>query len=300
MARLRHDRYLERSPDRTWDLATGDTVARAVVDRRRPAEDSTRALLAEVLDHGRDGTPRRLAIGLRPGRGLAEEIDAVADDARSRGFVAIGVEVYLRFRRTLGEDLQDRALVLIAAPGVEDDRALYALVNASAQSSRPHVLLTLTAEGTHAWTDATPRVHEARAVYGAGPRRTATTMTLPEDVVRHLERRARAIEFAHSGRHAAADRLLRDVAAALVTRRACAAAGETYVMLGRQLLERGRAADADAVFGEAVMQAEATGAEPLTLTARVWQAAARTDRGQLTAAESICRAVLMTGSLSAG
>ena len=203
MAQLLHDRYLERTPDRAWDLATGESIARSAVDSHRRAARSTVALLGEVLDHGRDGTPRRLAIEVPPGRDLAERIDAVANDARSRGFVPIGVDIYLRFRRALAEELQDRALVLIALPGVSDDAGRYALLDAAAHSSRPHVLLTMTVATPVA--TASHRVHEARAVYGGNPRRAAVAGTLPEEVLRHLERRGRAIEFVHSGRHAAAD-----------------------------------------------------------------------------------------------
>jgi DNA-binding NtrC family response regulator len=300
MARLLHDRYLERTPERARDLATGRRIALSAIERRVRTDDSTLTGLGEVLDHGRDGTPRQLAAEVPAGRDLAACVDAIATTARARGFVSIAADVYLRFRRTLAGELQDRALVLIAMPPVGHDAALAALVDAAAHSSRPHVLVTLTA-GTRATTNA-QHVREARAVYGAasGRRVTPTPAPLADDVVRQLERRDRAIEFMQCGRHAAADRLLRDVAAALLRRRAFAAAAETYVMLGRLLLERGRAADADAVYGEAAVQAESANAGSSVLAARLWQAAARTDRGQLTAAESLCRAVLLTTTLTVG
>jgi hypothetical protein len=100
------------------------------------------------------------------------------------------------------------------------------------------------------------------------------------------------------GRHAAAERLLRDVAAALVRRHALSPAAQALISLGRLLLERGRAVDAERAFGEAADHAHTAKDEGLSLGARVWQAAARTDAGQLTAAESVCRAALLTGVLS--
>ncbi len=117
-------------------------------------------------------------------------------------------------------------------------------------------------------------------------------------MLRHVTRGSRAAEFVSSGRHAAAERLLRDVAAALMRRQARAPAAQALISLGRLLLERGRALDAEAAFGQAAGHAHAAKDEALSLSARVWQAAARTDAGQLTAAESVCRAALLAGVLA--
>ncbi|MBF8301634.1 MAG: Sigma-54 factor interaction protein, partial [Acidobacteria bacterium] len=118
------------------------------------------------------------------------------------------------------------------------------------------------------------------------------------DVLRHIERAARATEFHRTGRHAAAERLLRDVAGSLARRDAGAPAAATLVTLGRILLERGRAGAAEKAFDEAAHFAQSAGEEPSMLDARLWQAAARTDAGRLTDAESVCRAVLLTRVLS--
>jgi hypothetical protein len=121
--------------------------------------------------------------------------------------------------------------------------------------------------------------------------------TLPGDVLRHVTRGSRTPEFVSAGRHAAAERLLRDVAAALVRRQARVPAAQALISLGRLLLERGRAADAERVFSEAADHAHSAKDEALSLGARVWQAAARTDAAELTAAESVCRAALLAGAL---
>ena len=54
--------------------------------------------------------------------------------------------------------------------------------------------------------------------------------------MRHVERAARAAEFQRAGRHAAAERLLRDVAGTLSRREAWSAAARVLVALARLLL----------------------------------------------------------------
>ena len=113
-----------------------------------------------------------------------------------------------------------------------------------------------------------------------------------------MARGSRWVDLWQVGRHAAAERLLRDVAGALQRRRALVPAASTLVTLGRLMLERGRASDADAMFGDAATHAQAAKHEALSGTARIWQAAARTDAAQLTAAESLCRAAIVAGTLA--
>ena len=125
-----------------------------------------------------------------------------------------------------------------------------------------------------------------QALGPVGPARVAAA-PLRADVVRHLERATRASEFHRTGRHAAAERLLRDVAGSLVRRDACAAAATTFIALGRILLERGRAGAAEKAFDEAAHCAQSAGEETSMLDARLWQAAARTDAARLTDAESL-------------
>ena len=123
---------------------------------------------------------------------------------------------------------------------------------------------------------------------------------LPADVIRHVERASRATEFHRVGRHAAAERLLRDVAGSLTRRTAFAPAAATLITLGCLLLERGRAAAAEKVFEEAHRCADSAGEELPALDARLWQAAARTDAARLTDAESVCRTVLLASALTPG
>ncbi len=295
MSRLLHDRYFEYGTTHAWDLATGDSIcvdAIAADETEPPAPAS----FLEVLDHGREGEPRWVVADTAHGPRSPVLARRVAAAARVRGYVPIAAEVYLRLRETLDADLAQRALLLIVHPAGSIAAGRAALVDAAARWPRPHVLLTF----------ASPRpvlaghgafVREARAVYGARSTRPPLAATLPDDVLRHVTRGSRATEFVRNGRHAAAERLLRDVAGSLLRRQALAPAAHALVSLGRLLLERGRALDADQVFAEAATHAQAAKDEALSLSARVWQSAARTDAGQLTAAESVCRAALVTGVL---
>ena len=248
--------------------------------------------------------------------------DALADDLEERTLLLIG--------RFSSADSAPTARSLAAART--------ALMQAAAASPRPHVLLTFADRnrlrqgrvasrpdqpvlaGRSAFADrpgGPPKLHakaegprrstapavvrEARAAYrataGAGRARVASASP---DVVRLIERAAHAAEFQKSGRHAAAERLLRDVAGSLARRQALVPAAATLLTLGRMLLERGRAAPAEKAFEEAAQLAQTAEDEASMLDTRLWQAAARTDAGRLTDAEAICRAVLLTRQLSPG
>lgn len=123
------------------------------------------------------------------------------------------------------------------------------------------------------------------------------------DVGRYLERAKRAFDFHRIGRHAAAERLLREVAGNLTRRAAFAAAAMTLVSLGRILLERGRAPVAETTFAEAARLAALPGCAEsgeggaCLLDAQLWQSVARTDALRFTDAESLCRSVLQAPSL---
>ena len=214
------------------------------------------------------------------------------------------VPLYLRWREALAVDLEDRTLLLIGSFARGLSAARGALVQAASCSPRPHVLLTFADCRGPRRTSASIGacvVREARAAYGAMPAMPRPRgAALPPDVLRLVERASHAHDFQRSGRHAAAERLLRDVAGGLARRQARAPAAATLMTLGRMLLERGRVGPAEKAFDEAAQIAQAADDESIVGEARIWQAAARTDGGRLTDAESICRAVLLTRQLSAG
>jgi DNA-binding NtrC family response regulator len=257
--------------------------------------------LLEVLDDAREGAPRWLALDAAADEDIAGVVQRASEDADARGFVPIAADDYLRLRGRRVDDVRDRALLLIAGPGVPSDVARAALVEAAVRSPRPHVLLALGAQsgrsepaGSTAGTRGQPPVvREARVAYGVA----IAPGGVPHEVARHVERAARAAQLARSGCHAPAERLFRDVVASLARRGAGEQAAAAAIALGRLLLDRGRATDAEAMFATAAGHAGGDGAEPAALGARIWQAAARADSGQLVAAEALCRAVLTVGGL---
>ncbi len=310
MTRLLHDRYYAYATAHAWDLATGESVS--ITDLATPPVTlgSVGEPLIEVLDHGRDGEPRWVVIETRGGQSSLAVARRAAEQARLRGLVPIAVDVYLRLRSGLEEELRHRTLMLILAPGSALEPAREALLAASALSPRPHVLVSFRSNGRSGGSADLPAdrslespahiVREARAAYGAGTSPRPALNALPEDVLRHVARGSRWLELCQSGRHAAADRLLRDVAGALLRRRALVPAATMLITLGRLTLERGRALAADAIFADAASQAQGAKDESIAAVARVWQAIARTDAAQLTAAESLCRAAIVAGTLAGG
>ena len=289
MPQLLHDRYLAYDDIHGCDLATGNDVRLDALPQDSPGEDLP--ALVELLNDARDGSPRWIALDVRSRSQAAGLARCAAIAAQRRGFVPIIVPMYERLRDALASSLGERTLLLIGSFAGSLSAARAALVDAAVRTPRPHLLLTFrTSEAIKTnWV-----VREARAAYGAQPSSSRVAIAVPPGVARHVERAARATEFQRSGRHAAAERLLRDVAGALTRREAWGAASQVLVTLARLLLERGRTSAADKACAEAAEAATAGADEGLAVDARIWQAIARSDAARLTDAESICRAVLLT------
>jgi DNA-binding NtrC family response regulator/tetratricopeptide (TPR) repeat protein len=292
VGRLLRDRFFALDSLRGCDLATGDAVRMDELPAECPEPEAPPSLI-EVLAGARDGVPRWLVAEARNGAQAASITRRAAAEARRRGFVPILVPLLERLGRELDEALEERALLLIGSfpPTLAAARA--SLIAAAARSARPHVLLTF-----HGARSELPGgvVREARAAYGsvAVPAKLVP-LPMTSEVARHVARAWRAADFQRAGRHAAAERLLREVSATLLRRAARVQAAHTLIALGRLLLERGRATAAEKTLEEAAMLAQGEGDEILMGDARLWQASARIDAGRLTEAESLCRAVLVTG-----
>src|SRR5205814_3575075 len=93
-------------------------------------------------------------------------------------------------------------------------------------------------------------------------------------------------------RHAAAERLLRDVEAALARRGAGRQAARVAITLGRILVDRGQTKAAFESLEQAVSLAQSARCDDFAIEARLWQAATRIEDAALVEAESMCRAVL--------
>jgi DNA-binding NtrC family response regulator len=288
MGGLLRDRYFEYTTNRAWDLVTGETVSPPMEEEPVYTSGPAAGAFVELLEHGVEGVPRWI-VGNTSGPEWRVEARRMANEARRRGYVAIDLEIFLRARPLLLEHLRTRTVVLLAGPASSVDQMRAALLHAASISPGPHLLLqgglSRANGGQRQW-----RAAEARAAYGE--KDGVRSPQLTPDVRRLLDRAQRAVVFVQSGRHMAAERLLRETAAALVRRRAPGPAAEIHILLGEVLLERGRVAAADSVFQEAAANAEGVDVQAM-VRARIWQAAARTDAGQLSAAESLCRAALM-------
>src|SRR5262245_23721440 len=130
--RLLHDRYFAYDEDRCCDLASGETLPLADAqpgDELSPPMTDVPGLapLMEVLDHGRDGDPRWIVSAARHGSQAGALARRAAAGGRARGYVPVLVPLYHRFRQALGEELQDRALLLIAPSSSRSTDAVAAL-----------------------------------------------------------------------------------------------------------------------------------------------------------------------------
>ena len=141
MAGLLRDRYFEYAPNRAWDLVTGEPMSPGSDgDEARVAAPAPGPLI-ELLDHGSDGSPRWIVMAATAAEWRTHS-RIVAVEARRRGYVPMAVDIFLRTRLLLAEDLRTRTLVLIAKPDASSGELQAALLHATAISPGPHVLMT--------------------------------------------------------------------------------------------------------------------------------------------------------------
>jgi DNA-binding NtrC family response regulator len=245
--------------------------------------DANLTSLLEAMDHGRDGYPRWITIERINARDIPHEAERICASAASRGFVPLEIDAYMRKLVVGDTDLDERTLLLLDTAG-EPFRSHSVLLHAAARSARPHLLLTL----RRPIERPSPHlVREARAAYVARvPDRDSPRVT--ELVLRAK----RASEFVACGRHAAAERLLRDVIAALARRDSLVHASRLSIALSTLLGDRGRLGAAYAALEGAIKFAQSSRAEDLMIEGRIRQATIRVAEAALVEAEGLCRAVL--------
>jgi len=245
--------------------------------------DANLTSLLEAMDHGRDGYPRWITIERINARDIPHEAERICASAPSRVFVPLGIDAYMRKLVVGDTDLDERTLLLLDTAG-EPFRSHSVLLHAAARSARPHLLLTL----RRPIERPSPHlVREARAAYVARvPDRDSPRVT--ELVLRAK----RASEFVACGRHAAAERLLRDVIAALARRDSLVHASRLSIALSTLLGDRGRLGAAYAALEGAIKFAQSSRAEDLMIEGRIRQATIRVAEAALVEAEGLCRAVL--------
>ena len=267
-------------------------ISRALLARRRLHfadgmvrldANSNLTPLLEAMDHGRDGYPRWIVIERINARDIPQVAERISASASRRGFVALEIDAYMRKRVLDDNELDERTLLLVDAAG-ERFRAHAVLLHAAARSPRPHLLLTF----CRAMAERSPRlVREARAAYVA----RAVDRDSPQ-VTELVLRAKRGGECVARGRHAAAERLLREVIAALGRRDAFVHASRLSMTLAGVLGDRGRLADAYAALEAAIKFAQLGRADNLVVEGRIRQATIRIAEAAFVEAEALCRAVL--------
>jgi DNA-binding NtrC family response regulator len=135
------------------------------------------------------------------------------------------------------------------------------------------------------------RAAESRSAYGDTPAPRARAGKAPMMVdSRGMSLLEEARRWARGGRHAAAERTLRAAVGAFDRRNDLLHAGDSAMLLGRLLLERGRAAEAQSQFHLARDRFRQLGDAESAVRACMFAGLAETDEGKLAHAERTLRA----------
>ncbi len=311
------------SASKTWrsrsDPPTGDAVLTFALTSDRTHE--TVARLEEVFDSGVSGRPR--AVSFQVPNGPSRDVLAcvLARTARLRGYVPVASRAFeheapaiLGQRGWRKLPAGRHVLVLDACDGdaARDGGASLFFLSMGVSSERPHVWLRL--------EDSTEAGIGKRAVFAAGPREPlgvreestayvagvseapphvkpvvtpgpggASAAARPGGTGTH-DAVGQAIGCAiASGRHAQAERFLREWLGRCARRHDEAVAAEAALALGQLLLVRGRTDAAFRAFDEARMRFDRAGLVDGAVQAAVFIGLARTDAGRLGQAESALR-----------
>ncbi|HEY7791708.1 MAG TPA: sigma 54-interacting transcriptional regulator, partial [Vicinamibacterales bacterium] len=260
--------------------------------------------VAALLDESTGAGSRPAVVTLTgpPASGKSTAMAQIAREARVRGYVPVCVALLAAHARAakLPGDWKDhlagRHLLVIDDPPADAQTVARALVVASAISARAHVIVTTGLRaGSGAvleltrlpalWLDPQRVARLARAGRAAETATVYQSSSAPRDVEwdSGLDR---ATALSRAGRHAAAERQLRRVMAMAVRRRGRTCAGEGAVLLGKLLLQRGRAVDAARHFDEARRWFDGAGKAEGCVAAAVWFGLALADDGHLREAEA--------------
>jgi DNA-binding NtrC family response regulator/tetratricopeptide (TPR) repeat protein len=197
---------------------------------------------------------------------------------------------------------EERLRKSVVIPGVSGERIQRVVREAAAAcDGQPGVLIRLLQQrlggGRWPWAseprpaDCARRVAESADVYRVSDQGASCTGSADRAVLARIRcRRDEGLRLAGEGRHAAAERALRDALGALVRRRDHAAAGRAAVALGRLLRERGRHEAAAGLFEQARDLLQQGGADREAIGASICTAQVWTDAGRLRKAEAALHA----------
>lgn len=265
--------------------------------------------LVEVFDTGEPGRPRAVEVLVPAGVRRDITLSQIARAARLRGYVPVNTALLNDQalvppgRDGLREALADRHVLIIhdERRGSRGSSLALFLVALGLSNSRPHVVALLgdsTRPGLQARERPAPYLPECPAgVRGAAPvpvlRLASATGRADSMASRAQSNLGAATRLAASGRHAAAERLLRESLGALSRRGDVLGAGWAATALGSLLLVRGRALQGAGFFETAREHFDRANAAPAAGRAAVHLALAWTDLGRLEEAEAAARAVML-------
>jgi DNA-binding NtrC family response regulator len=299
-----------RPADRPVPARTGSFALGAAVDQ-----------LAEVLDSGVAGRPRSIRLAVPAGDQAIVARRVIARLARLRGYVPVAGRLMqgdaTRAPAGWQEAIDSRHAIVVHTDGAgagDDEAAALLFLALGVGSERPHVLLTVEETGGGGMrvpperTLTTPPVcvREQTAGYspeaaeaGTSPRtlpfgQRLETMAWPDrsrsGSVRPNPATLAGLDAARRGRHALAERLLREGLGRHRRRQDEGAAGEAAVALGQLLLIRGRPVAALGAFDSARGHFERARRAESAIQAAVFTGLAATDVGRWHEAESALRA----------
>jgi DNA-binding NtrC family response regulator/tetratricopeptide (TPR) repeat protein len=274
--------------------------------------------LEDVLDSGVSGRPRAVSFRVADLRHRDVLVNLLARTARLRGYVPVTAAVPGGAHPLMANPRRWRALlagrhVLVLDVGDSEDAgriAAMTFLSLGLSSDRPHVWLALKGGVRASHTDQPAVVREEVAAYQtrAAPAADARqpeemavqsglTWPGPPRIARASHAAVEAIASAVAGgRHAQAERLLREWLGRFARRREEAAGGEAALALGRLLLVRGRTAAAVRALEEARERFGRARLPEHAVEAAVFIGLAWTDAGRFESSEAALRAA----SLAAG
>ena len=271
------------------------------------AEDEIRSLvcgLEDLLEHGVSGHPRAACLRVPGGPRQVVLVHLAARTARLRGYVPVNA-------RALGdagpralrsgqwrELLQGRHVMVLddEVPAGTSRAAPLFFLSLGLASDRPHVLLSVESSPPREGRSGT--VFAVPADRPAVVRENVAAYLLPTRVTAGSGNPAATLIGAAiaSGRHAQAERLLRERLGRFARRRDEAAGGEAALALGRLLLVRGRATCAGRVLEEARERFDRASLAGPAVHAAVFIGLAWTDAGRFGPAEAALRAASVAAS----
>ena len=291
-----------------YRLATLEDGVRVGIGPRASAESESvvdAQVLGDLFESGKPGQPR--CVHLRPSclvpsraavvaaEQLCDRLLHLARRARLEGYVPVSSRMLSK--RAPGFDtllrlLSERHVSIFHDPRDCEPAVLSRwLIALCSRNVRPHLLILTGDQGIAVKSAASvAKVAETAAQY-----RPTAKATSP-DLERARLRVREGVRLAAAGKHAAAERLLRESATALARRGDPAGAGEAALALGCLLLDRGRVVDGVAAFEASRDHYDRGGYPGESARAAALIGFAWTDDARLIDAEAIFRATAIAAT----